>query len=51
MRSHTSDKKPWRWALLGVGLAALLALGAIAVACSDDEEEDGTPTVTGSTSR
>jgi len=49
MRSHTSTKKLWRWALLGVGLAAILALGAFSVACSDDEEEDGTPTVTGST--
>ena len=46
MRSHTSDKKPWRWVLLGVGLAAVLALSAIAVACGDDEEEDGTPTGT-----
>jgi len=26
-----------------------MALGAFSVACSDDEEEDGTPTVTGST--
>ena len=49
MRSHTSTKKLWRWALLGVGLAAVLALGAFSMACSDDEEEDGTPTVTGST--
>jgi phosphate transport system substrate-binding protein len=52
MRSHTSTKKLWRWALLGVGLAAVLALGAFSAACEDDEEEDGTPaaTVTGSTS-
>jgi phosphate transport system substrate-binding protein len=34
---------------LGVGLAAVLALGAFSVACGDDEGEDGTPTVTGST--
>jgi phosphate transport system substrate-binding protein len=49
MRSHTSTKKLWRWALLGVGLAAVLALGAFSAACGDDEGEDGTPTVTGST--
>src|SRR4030042_1403619 len=48
-RAHASTKKLWRWALLGGGLAAVLALGAFSVACSDDEEEDGTPTVTGST--
>jgi len=45
MRSHTSDKKLWRWALLGVGLAAVLALGAFSVGCSDEEEE-GTTTAT-----
>jgi phosphate transport system substrate-binding protein len=32
-----------------MGLVAVLALGAFSVACSDDEGEDGTPTVTGST--
>ena len=45
MRSHTSRKKLWRWALLGVGLAAVLALGAFSVACGDEEEE-GTTTAT-----
>ena len=36
----------WRWALLGMGLAAVLALGAAFTACSDEEEENsstGTP--------
>lgn len=42
MRSHTSTKKLWRWALLGVGLAAVLALGAFSVACGDEEGEDTT---------
>jgi phosphate transport system substrate-binding protein len=49
MRSHTSGKKLWRWVLLCLGLAVVLTLGAFSVACGDDEEEDGTPTVTGST--
>ena len=44
MRSHTSGKKLWRWALLGGGLAAVLALGAFSVACEDEEEEGATAT-------
>src|SRR4030067_842634 len=37
MRSYISAKKLWRWALLGIGLAAILTLGAAFAACGDDE--------------
>jgi phosphate transport system substrate-binding protein len=46
MRSYISGKKVWRWALLGIGLAAVLALGAAFAACEDDEGDNTTPSAT-----
>jgi phosphate transport system substrate-binding protein len=46
MRSHSLGKKRWlRWALRGLGLGAILALGAFFVACGGGGEK-GTPTAT-----